>query len=195
MIPEYQQRVMTEADELQDKLTKLEAFLDGPTRPALFGPDEERRMVAQRNAMRCYLDILRARILAFIEVVHHEPTTEQLILDMNLTAPRITPEMVKNNVRSAYYFTAKQGAEKNHSDNGMNYCGPPEDGEALGLLTFCVLVLQNGFTVVGKSACASPENYNEAVGRKVARENAENEIWQLMGYELKCQLNKVKYHG
>lgn len=195
MIPEYQQRVMTEADELQDKLTKLEAFLDGRTRPALFGPDEERRMVAQRNAMRCYLDILRARILAFVEVVHHEPTVEQLILDMNLTAPRITPEMVKNNVRSAYYFTAKQGVEGMNRENGSHYCGPPEDEKELRVITVCVLILQNGFKVTGISAPVSTENFNEEVGRKVARENAEQEIWPLMGYELKCQLNKEKYHG
>ena len=42
----------------------------------------------------------------------------------------------------------------------------------LGLLTFCVLVLRNGFTVTGESACASPENFDAEIGRKVARANA-----------------------
>jgi len=60
---------------------------------------------------------------------------------------------------------------------------------ALGLLTFCVLVLRNGFTVTGESACASPENFDAEIGRKIARENAVNKLWPLMGYALKQQLH------
>lgn len=60
--------------------------------------------------------------------------------------------------------------------------------EALNLLTFCVLVLKNGFTVTGESACASPENFDAELGRKIARQNACQKIWPLMGYELKCRL-------
>lgn len=55
----------------------------------------------------------------------------------------------------------------------------------LGLLTFCVLTLRNGFTVTGESACASPENYNAEIGRRIARENAVAKVWPLMGYALK----------
>lgn len=61
-------------------------------------------------------------------------------------------------------------------------------GIALSLLTFCVLVLKNGFTVTGESACASPENFDAEIGRKIARENATQKIWPLMGYELKSKL-------
>lgn len=59
---------------------------------------------------------------------------------------------------------------------------------APGLLTFCVLVLRNGFTVTGESACASPENFDAEVGKKIARQNAVSKIWPLMGYELKSAL-------
>lgn len=59
---------------------------------------------------------------------------------------------------------------------------------ALGLLTFCVLVLKNGFTVTGESACASPENFDAEIGRKIARQNAVQKIWPLMGYALKERL-------
>ena len=59
----------------------------------------------------------------------------------------------------------------------------------LGLLTFCVLVLRNGFTVTGESACASPENFDAEIGRKIARENAINKVWALMGYELRSKLH------
>jgi hypothetical protein len=58
----------------------------------------------------------------------------------------------------------------------------------LGLLTFCVLTLRNGFTVTGESACASPENFNADIGRKIARQNAVGKIWLLMGYELRSKL-------
>lgn len=60
---------------------------------------------------------------------------------------------------------------------------------SLSLLTFCVLVLRNGFTVTGESACASPENFDAEIGRKIARQNAVNKIWPLMGYALKQQLH------
>lgn len=59
---------------------------------------------------------------------------------------------------------------------------------ALGLLTFCVLVLNNGFTVTGESACASPENFDAEIGKKIARQNAINKVWPLMGYELRSML-------
>lgn len=61
-------------------------------------------------------------------------------------------------------------------------------GSPLGLLTFCVLVLRNGFTVTGESACASPENFNAEIGKRIARENAVAKIWPLMGYELRSKL-------
>jgi hypothetical protein len=58
----------------------------------------------------------------------------------------------------------------------------------LALLTFCVLVLRNGFTVTGESACASPENFDAEIGRKIARQNAVQKLWPLMGYHLKQKL-------
>jgi hypothetical protein len=60
----------------------------------------------------------------------------------------------------------------------------------LHLLTFCVLVLKNGFTVTGESACASPENFDAEIGRRIARANAVNKIWPLLGYELKTKLSQ-----
>ena len=62
--------------------------------------------------------------------------------------------------------------------------------DALRYLTFCVLHLRNGFTVTGESACASPENFNAELGRKIARQNAVNKIWPLLGFRLRDQLNQ-----
>lgn len=61
--------------------------------------------------------------------------------------------------------------------------------------TICHLTMQNGFTVVGKSACASPENFNIALGEKYAYEDAVNKVWELEGYLLKERLYQSKLNG
>jgi len=55
-------------------------------------------------------------------------------------------------------------------------------------LTVCCLTLENGFTVTGESACASPENFNSEIGEKIAFNNAREKIWMLEGYLLKQML-------
>lgn len=116
------------------------------------------------------------------------------------TAPRITPDDIEANIASVFYFTAAQGAEKAARDNGSYAAGSPAEGQALGLLTFCVMVLKNGFIVHGVSACASPENFDAEIGRNVARANAVQEIWRLMDYELRSKLHhqaeyEAKWHA
>lgn len=54
--------------------------------------------------------------------------------------------------------------------------------------TVCCLTLRNGYTVIGESACASSANFDADFGRRLARENARNKIWQLEGYLLREQL-------
>lgn len=100
-------------------------------------------------------------------------------------APRITPEDLGANIAEEFYFTAAQGV---YGAAPGIYDPNANAGHPLSLLTFCVLVLRNGFTVTGESACASPENFNAEIGRKVARANAVAKIWPLMGYELRSKL-------
>lgn len=115
-------------------------------------------------------------------------TTEQMIQDKGLTAPRITPDDINDNIVSEHYFTASDGVT---GATGLHKAVVTDSNpESLDLLTFCVLVLRNGFTVTGESACASPENFNAEIGRKVARQNAINKVWPLMGYHLKQQLSE-----
>jgi len=97
-------------------------------------------------------------------------------------APRVTPADIEANVVSEHYFTAADGVAWRYADPQFD---PPQ---ALTLLTFCVLTLRNGFTVTGESACASPENFNAEIGRKIARQNAVAKIWPLMGYELRTRI-------
>ena len=104
-------------------------------------------------------------------------------------APRITPADIEANIASEHYFTAADGYRSSPCYDPNGHAHEPLPAPApLELLTFCVLVLRNGFTVTGESACASPENFNAEIGRKVARENAVNKIWPLMGYELRSKL-------
>ena len=110
---------------------------------------------------------------------------EQEIQAKGLTAPRITPADIEANIVSEHYFTAADGVI-----GAVNHYEPVDIPLPLGLLTFCVLVLRNGFTVTGESACASPENFDADIGRAIARRNAVDKVWPLLGYELKSKLAK-----
>jgi len=101
---------------------------------------------------------------------------ESEIQAKGLTTPRVVPADVEAEIASEHCFTAFDGALGAASNEN-------ESAEAaariamgmplqLQLLTICVLVLHNGFTVTGESACASPENFDAEIGRKIARQNA-----------------------
>ena len=102
-----------------------------------------------------------------------------------LTATRITSADIDANIVKEVYFTAADGIlGASISTDDISTIINTEHT----LLTFCVLTLRNGFTVTGESACASPENFDAEIGRKIARENAINKVWPLMGYELRSKL-------
>jgi len=106
---------------------------------------------------------------------------EKEIQAKGLTAPRITPADIEANIAEEIYFTPAEAVE------GRG--GQVTQSSPARLLTICVLILRNGFTVTGESACASPENFDAELGRKIARQNAVAKIWPLMGYELKQRLH------
>lgn len=108
---------------------------------------------------------------------------ESEIQAKGLNAPRVTPARIAEVIEGEYYFTA--GAAKAADPTIPGY------HSSLDLLTFCVLVLRNGFTVTGESACASAENFDAEIGRKIARENAVNKIWLLEGYLLRDRLHNT----
>jgi hypothetical protein len=115
---------------------------------------------------------------------------EQEIQAKGLTAPRVTPDDIEVNIASEHFFTARDGVVGVELDMGLiDEAGETIAPDSLSLLTFCVLVLRNGFTVTGESACASPENFDAELGRKIARQNAVQKIWPLMGYALKERLH------
>lgn len=117
---------------------------------------------------------------------------ERLIQAKGKTAPRVTPADIEANISAEVYFTAEEGVLGAHKTHNGEYQALRHDDllihPHMKLLTFCVLVLKNGFTVTGESACASPENFDAEIGRKIARQNAVQQIWPLMGYELRTKL-------
>ena len=105
----------------------------------------------------------------------NDQAIEQEILDKGLTAPRVTPADSEANIVDEFSFTVGDVARALQCPAS----------KAVDLLTICVLTLKNGFTVTGESACASPENFDAELGHKIARQNAVNKVWPLMGYALK----------
>lgn len=118
----------------------------------------------------------------------NESDIEKEIQSKGLNAPRLTPALIDSVIVGEYFFTAEEGVQNSFGkqDELTRLTGAHAE---LGLLTFCVLVLKNGFTVTGESACASAENFNEEIGRKIARDNARNKIWLLEGYLLRQRLH------
>ena len=118
-----------------------------------------------------------------ITPANDDPTEQAIVAAGANVAPRVTSADIEANIASVHFFVASDAIQH---ENAVHKHG--EDGWYLGAtqqLTFCVIQLRNGFTVMGESACASPENFNAEIGRKVARQNAISKVWPLMGYALK----------
>lgn len=92
-------------------------------------------------------------------------------------APRVTLADIENAVAARYDLPASKAI------------GPDAPGHSsLDVLSICILVMSNGFTVIGKSAPASPENFNAEFGRKLAYEDCIRQLWPLMGFSLRDRL-------
>ena len=100
-------------------------------------------------------------------------------------APRITPADIEASIANEYFFTADQGVEA--ADLERLYPG------SLCMVTICVLIMHNGYRIVGvNTGPVSSVNFDADLGRQYARENAIEQIWQLLGYELRSYLHAMK---
>lgn len=99
------------------------------------------------------------------------------------TAPRVSLADMEGKISAEHYFTA--GA----AIIALGQPKPPGDGHPLDLLTICILVMKNGFTVIGKSAPASAENFDWEKGKRFAYEDAIKQLWPLEGYALRERLS------
>ena len=126
-----------------------------------------------------------------ISGLNTEQQIEQEIQSKNLNAPRLTPADIDSKIKAVEYILPRDVCKR---DNGVEVFDAPLP---LQTLTFCILTLENGFTVTGESACASPENFDAEIGKKIAYDNAREKIWLLEGYLLKEKLNhqiKIQEH-
>lgn len=118
---------------------------------------------------------------------------EQEIQAKGLTAPRVTPADIEANIASEHYFTAFDGvagaAYNEASPDGVLRPFSFVAGGSLALLTFCVLVLRNGTKIVGFNYGAiDPDQHSAERGKEEARKHAIEQIWPLLGYELRSKL-------
>lgn len=106
---------------------------------------------------------------------------EKEIQAKGLTAARVTPADIEAAINFEYYFTASDGVRGSE--------GAMPSVTALDFVTICVLVLKNGTKVVGvNEGPVSPENFNAGMGRSIARGKAVDQIWPMLGYELRTKL-------
>jgi hypothetical protein len=98
---------------------------------------------------------------------HNESEIEKEIQAKGKTAARLTPEQIDATIVKEDYYV---------------FPGTT--------MTICLLTLTNGYHVTGESAAVSLENFDEEIGRKIARDNARNKIWQLEGYLLRENLHR-----
>ena len=93
---------------------------------------------------------------------------EKQLQEKGLNAPRLNPQLIDETIVDEAYYTFPGSTT-----------------------TVCRLTLRNGFSVIGESACASPENFNIEIAHKIARDKARDKIWPLEGYLLKEKLSQA----
>jgi hypothetical protein len=108
-------------------------------------------------------------------------------------APRVSLSYMESKIAAEHYFTAAAAIVA----LGQPLPGKPvmdETGKTTAIdspldgLTICLLVMENGFTIIGKSAPASLENFDEEKGKRFAYEDAIKQLWPLEGYALRERL-------
>lgn len=100
----------------------------------------------------------------------NDQTIEQQVQAKGLSAPRVTLDQLNANIVSVEIV-------KHVAPSGQ-------------VLRWAVLTTRSGYAVTGRpSVSVSPENDNAELGEQIARDNARNELWPLMGYALKDRLS------
>jgi Phage protein (N4 Gp49/phage Sf6 gene 66) family len=107
-------------------------------------------------------------------------------------APRVSLQDIEDGIAARFDYTAGQASFLLASQVAVKpHVEVPDVIDALNILSICVLVMFNGFVVIGKSAPASRENFNAELGRKFAYEDAIRQLWPLMGFALRDRLAEL----
>lgn len=92
---------------------------------------------------------------------------EQEIQDKGLTKPRITIESIEAEIEGYCFWQPLNTT-----------------------VTVCLIQFKNGYTVVGHSACVSRDNFDAALGEKIAWQHAIDQCWSLFVFRLALELAK-----
>ncbi len=103
---------------------------------------------------------------------------------MTAQAPKVTIDGMKAKIKDIAYFNLHDAM----TCYGLAILGV-EAFEPAKCVTIAVVSMENGFLVIGKSACACIENYDQELGEKYALEDAMNQLWPLEGYLLKTLIH------
>lgn len=102
-------------------------------------------------------------------------------------APRVTLDSIIEKIDHCVFFTGGEAARA--------FGGTMDIPAGLDCMTICLITTVNGFTVIGKSAPAAPENFDAAKGRELAHDDAIRQLWPLEGYLLREQLHTTALQG
>lgn len=95
---------------------------------------------------------------------------------------KVTIEQIEARIEQKYFFNLGKAIAAECPDASIEHI------EKASLTTVCVLILNNGFVIKGKSACVDPRIYDEMKGQLYAYEDAVEKLWELEGYLLKNKL-------
>ena len=91
--------------------------------------------------------------------------------DIDSVVPPVTLTVIKDAIAAKYYMTADQAL------------GPKIPViESLKYTTICILVMRNGYAVLGTSPPARKEEFDPIKGRNLAFEDALRQLWPLMEF-------------
>jgi hypothetical protein len=93
-------------------------------------------------------------------------------------APRVTLDDIKGAIAYRHDFTASAALSALRAPHSP----------ALDVLSICIVVMSNGFSVIGKSAPASPANFDAEFGKSLAFDDCIRQLWPLMGFSLRDRL-------
>lgn len=105
------------------------------------------------------------------ELINDEVALEEH-LKATKTAPRVTLEELQNSVDKVEYHLFPDST-----------------------FTVCRIILKNGFSVTGESACVSVANFDPELGKSLAYKTAFNKLWSFAGYHLAQYLYEESQNG
>lgn len=89
------------------------------------------------------------------------------------TAPRITLDYIKDQIEQQWFVTADRIPSERARLAVV---------EKIKHITVCLMIMKNGFCVIGKSAPMSPENFDEEKGKTFAYEDCIRQLWPMYAF-------------